>query len=313
MKCKALIVSIKSIKLSKKEILLLKEKPWGVILFKRNLKSFKQIKKLTTSIKKITNNHKFPILIDEEGINVSRLREIISHEFSANFFGKYYRQDKISCINIYKYYINSLCKILRELGININTIPVLDVLRSNTNKIIGTRSFSSNKKIVKKLGQLTIDYLHPNKIAGVIKHIPGHGSASVDSHKKMPIVNLSLKKLNKLDFYPFKISKATFAMTAHILFKKIDKNNVATFSKKIINQIIRKKIGFKGILMSDDISMKALKYDLITNAKKSLEAGCNLVLYCSGNINDNFKLIKSLPYVDKFTAKKTSEFFKYLM
>ena len=196
MKCKALIVSIKSVKLSKKEILLLKEKPWGVILFKRNLKSFKQIKKLTTSIKKITNNRKFPILIDEEGINVSRLREIISHEFSANFFGKYYRQDKISCINIYKYYINSLCKILRELGININTIPVLDVLRSNTNKIIGTRSFSSNKKIVKKLGQLTIDYLHPNKIAGVIKHIRGHGSASVDSHKKMPIVNLSLKKLN---------------------------------------------------------------------------------------------------------------------
>ena len=312
MKCKALIVSIKSVKLSKKEILLLKEKPWGVILFKRNLKSFKQIKKLTTSIKKITNNRKFPILIDEEGINVSRLREIISHEFSANFFGKYYRQDKISCINIYKYYINSLCKILRELGININTIPVLDVLRSNTNKIIGTRSFSSNKKIVKKLGQLTIDYLHPNKIAGVIKHIPGHGSASVDSHKKMPIVNLSLKKLNKLDFYPFKISKATFAMTAHILFKKIDKNNVATFSKKIINQIIRKKIGFKGILMSDDISMKALKYDLITNAKKSIDAGCNLVLYCGGNISDNYKLIKSLPYIDKFTSKKTSEFYKFL-
>ena len=312
MKCKALIVSIKSFKLSKKEILLLKEKPWGVILFKRNLKSFKQIKKLTTSIKKITNNRKFPILIDEEGINVSRLREIISHEFSANFFGKYYRHNKISCINIYKYYINSLCKILRELGININTIPVLDVLRSNTNKIIGTRSFSSNKKIVKKLGQLTIDYLHPNKIAGVIKHIPGHGSANVDSHKKMPIVNLSLKKLNNLDFYPFKISKATFAMTAHILFKKIDKNNVATFSKKIINQIIRKKIGFKGILMSDDISMKALKYDLITNAKKSIDAGCNLVLYCGGNISDNYKLIKSLPYIDKFTSKKTSEFYKFL-
>ena len=128
----------------------------------------------------------------------------------------------------------------------------------------------------------------------------------------MPIVNLSLKKLNNLDFYPFKISKATFAMTAHILYKKIDKNNVATFSKKIINQIIRKKIGFKGILMSDDISMKALKYDLITNAKKSIDAGCNLVLYCGGNISDNYKLIKSLPYIDKFTSEKTSEFYKFL-
>ena len=102
-------------------------------------------------------------------------------------------------------------------------------------------------------------------------------------------------------------------MTAHILFKKIDKKNVSTFSKIIIKKIIRKKIGFGGILISDDISMKALKYNLITNAKKSLEAGCNLVLYCSGNINDNFKLIKSLPYIDKFTSKKTSEFYKFLM
>ena len=102
------------------------------------------------------------------------------------------------------------------------------------------------------------------------------------------------------------------AMTAHILFKKIDPFNVSTFSEKIISETIRKKIGFKGILMSDDISMKALKYDLITNARKSLEAGCNLVLYCAGDINDNFKLIKSVPYIDKFTSKKTSEIYKIL-
>ena len=101
-------------------------------------------------------------------------------------------------------------------------------------------------------------------------------------------------------------------MTAHILYTNLDRKNVATFSKKIINKIIRKKIGYKGILISDDISMKALKYDLITNAKKSLDAGCNIVLYCSGNIDDNYKLIKSLPYIDEFTIKKTSEFFKFL-
>ena len=128
----------------------------------------------------------------------------------------------------------------------------------------------------------------------------------------MPIVSLKLKDLNKIDFYPFKSSKAKFAMTAHILYNKIDKNNVATFSKTLIKKIIRKKLCFKGILISDDISMKALKYDLITNARKSIEAGCNVVLYCAGNINDNFKLIKSLPYIDKFTSKKTSEFYKFL-
>ena len=101
-------------------------------------------------------------------------------------------------------------------------------------------------------------------------------------------------------------------MTAHILYTKIDKNSVATHSNKIIKNIIRKKLNFKGILISDDISMKALKYDLVTNAKKSLEAGCNLVLYCAGKTNDNFKLIQSLPYIDKFTSKKTSEFFNFL-
>jgi len=125
-------------------------------------------------------------------------------------------------------------------------------------------------------------------------------------------VNLSLKNLNNIDFYPFKLSKAKFAMTAHISYAKIDKNNPATFSKKIIKNIIRKKLKFRGILISDDISMKALKYNLVTNAKKSLEAGCNLVLYCSGKTNDNLKLIKSVPYIDKFTAKKTSEFFNFL-
>jgi beta-N-acetylhexosaminidase len=128
----------------------------------------------------------------------------------------------------------------------------------------------------------------------------------------MPKVNTNIKELKEIDFYPFKNSSAKMAMTAHILYKKIDTKNVATFSNKIISKTIRKKIGFKGILISDDISMKALKYNLVTNAKKSIEAGCNLVLYCGGNINDNFKLIKSVPFIDKFTAKKTSEIYKIL-
>jgi len=313
MKFKSLIVSIKGIKLTKKEeILLSKEKPWGIILFKRNLNSISQIKNLTSKIRILTKNKKFPILIDEEGESVSRLKNIINHNISANFFGNLYKKDKVFCMKIFKHYICSLSKILRDLGININTIPVLDVLRNNTNKIIGIRSFSKNKKIVKELGSQTIKYLHINKIAATIKHIPGHGASTVDSHKKMPKVLLNLRKLSEIDFYPFHSSKAKFAMTAHILFKKYDDKNVATFSKKIIKNIIRKKIRFKGILMSDDISMKALKYDLVNNALKSLEAGCNLVLYCAGNINDNFKLIKCLPYLDKFTSKKTSEFYKFL-
>ena len=313
MRKKAIIVSIKGTKLtSKEELLLSNENPWGLILFKRNIKSLNQIQNLIKNIKKITKDKKFPILIDEEGSTVSRLRNIINHNVSANYFGNVYTINKKLCIQIYKEYVDSLCKTLKTIGVNINTIPVLDVFRKNTSKVIGNRSFSSKKEIVKKLGQITVNQCRANKIISVIKHLPGHGCAVSDSHYKMPKVNLSYKNLNDIDFFPFKLSSAKLAMTAHILYQQIDATNVATFSKKIIQEIIRKKIGFKGILMSDDISMKALKYDLVTNAKKSLEAGCNLVLYCSGNINDNFKLIKSVPFIDKFTLKKTSEIYKIL-
>ena len=313
MKKKAIIISVKGFSLTQKEkLLFLKEKPWGLILFKRNIKSLDQIKFLIKKIRKLTKDKNFPILIDEEGATVSRLRNIINHNISASNFGKLYKINDKSCIKIYKNYLNSLCKILKNIGININTIPVLDILRKNTTKAIGERSFSNKKEIVKKLGNVTVTQCRANKILSVIKHLPGHGCSTSDSHLKMPKVNLSKNELNRIDFYPFKSNPAKLAMTAHILYKKIDPKNVATFSKKIIKKVIRDKIGFKGILMSDDISMKSLNYDLITNAKKSLEAGCNLVLYCSGNTNDNFKLIKSVPYIDKFTSKKTSEIYKFL-
>ena len=313
MKKKAIIISIKGLKLTKKErLLLLNENPWGLILFKRNINSLSQIKLLIRNIRNLTKDKNFPILIDEEGQTVSRLRNLINHNISANYFGNLYDINKNLCISIYKEYINSLCKNLIKIGVNINTIPVLDILRSNTNKIIGNRSFSNKKEIVKKLGQITVKQCHTNKIISVIKHIPGHGCSISDSHKKMPKVNLSFKELNNIDFFPFKSNSAKLAMTAHILYKKIDSKHVATFSKKIIKKIIRKKIGFKGILMSDDISMKSLKHDLVTNAKKSLDAGCNLVLYCAGNINDNIKLIKSVPFIDRFTSKKTSEIYKII-
>ena len=313
MKKKAIIVSIKGPKLSIKEKMLFsKEKPWGLILFKRNILSINQVKKLIYNVRKLTKDKKFPVLIDEEGSLVSRLTNIFNNNINAGYFGSLYTMNKRVATILYKNYLDSLCKNLKLIGININTIPVLDVLRKNTNKIIGSRSFSKDTEIVKKLGEITVKRCHSKNIVAVIKHIPGHGCSSKDSHLSMPKVNLSEKDLDKKDFNPFKSSSAKLAMTAHILYSKIDSKNVSTFSKKIIKKIIRKKIGYKGILMSDDISMKALQYDLVTNAKKSLEAGCNLVLYCAGNIQDNLKLIKFVPFIDKFTSQKTSEIYKIL-
>ena len=313
MKKKAIIVSIKSYKLSKNELKLLStEKPWGLIIFKRNIKSLKQIKNLISKVRKISKDPKFPIMIDEEGSTVSRLSRIINHDVNQKFFGDLFKIDSNVSLSIYKNYIDNICILLRNIGININTTPVLDVLRKKTNKIIGHRSFSNKPNIVKILGKTCVNQYNLNKIATVIKHIPGHGCSSSDSHLKLPKVNLSYEELNKIDFTPFKKSKSKFAMTAHILYQKIDNINVASFSNKIIKNIIRKKMDFKGILISDDISMKALKFNLITNAKKSLAAGCNIVLYCAGNYKETIKLIKEVPYIDHFTAKKTSEFYKFL-
>ena len=149
MRKKAIIISIKGTTLTKKEELLLsREKPWGIILFKRNIKSFEQIKNLIKDIKRLMKDSKFPILIDEEGATVSRLKDIINHNFEANYFGQLYKLDKKIATKLYKNYLKSLCDKLKNIGININTIPVLDVLRNNTNDIIGKRSFSKSNLVV---------------------------------------------------------------------------------------------------------------------------------------------------------------------
>ena len=246
MKKKAIIISIKGYKLSSKEKLLLsKENPWGLILFKRNIQSFNQIKKLVKNIKFLTKDNKFPILIDEEGMKVSRLSNIFNNNLNADFFGKIYEMDKKISISIYKTYLRALCINLRKIGININTIPVLDVQRKNTHKILKKRKFFKKKEIVKYLGDMTIKECHSNNILTVMKHIPGHGCSEKDSHLTLPKVNFSEKYLNKIDFYPFKSSSSKLAMTAHILYSKIDAKNVSTFSKKIIDKIIRKKLVLK--------------------------------------------------------------------
>ncbi len=313
MKKKAIIISVKGFKLSYNEKnILINYHPWGVILFSRNIKSLNQIKQLIKDIRYLTKDKKLPILIDEEGPSVSRLNSLIKNEFSQKYFGDLYEINKVESIRLYKLYIKNITRVLKAVGININTVPVLDVLRNYTSSVIGNRSFSHDPKVVKKLGKICIEEYNKKKIGTVIKHIPGHGCASSDSHLKLPKVNLTKKELNKIDFEPFKSNDSKFAMTAHVLFKKIDKKNVATTSKFLINNIIRKKIKFKGIIISDDLSMKALKSDLIINAKKSLLAGCNLVLYCAGNYKDTLKLVKEVPFIDNFTIKKTSEFYKFL-
>ena len=312
-KRKAFITGIKSVKLTTSEVKFLKkQKPWGIILFSRNIKSINQTKLLTNSIRKIFKDPYYPILIDQEGGRVNRLKNIITFDnLTGKYFGELYVQDKRKFNIIYKLFIDKSSYLLKQIGVNINTLPVLDLRIKGSSNIIGDRSFSENKKIVSKVGDICIDLFNQNSIGTVIKHIPGHGLAKVDSHNFTPIVDKNINYLIKNDFFPFKNKDSLFAMTAHIIYKKIDPLNTATHSKKIIN-IIRKKIGFKNVLISDDLSMKSLKYDLSTNTIKSFEAGCNLALHCNGNFNEMKVVAENSPLVNNFIIKKTSLFYKNL-
>ncbi len=310
---KAFITGLKSTSLSSREKKFLKKyKPWGVIIFSRNIKSFQQLSKLTMSIKKIFNDKNYPILIDEEGGKVNRLKKILDTSiFTGTFFGRTYKRNINKFHLYYKIFSKQISYILRSLGININTVPVLDIRRANSDNIIGDRSFGHDPKIVSKIGDFCINQFTKNKIGTIIKHIPGHGLAKVDSHKQTPIIKEKVNMLIKKDFYPFKNKKCFFAMTAHIVYDDIDSANTATHSKKVIN-LIRKQINFKNLIITDDISMKGLKFSTEENTKKAFSAGCNIVLHCNGNFKEMLIVAKNSPKINKFIITKTLKFYKIL-
>tara|TARA_B110001452_G_scaffold39948_1_gene30634 strand:- start:1378 stop:2325 length:948 start_codon:yes stop_codon:yes gene_type:complete len=310
---RSFITGIKSITLSTKEQKFLKKyKPWGVILFSRNIKSIKQGKILTNQIRKIFKDINYPILIDQEGGRVNRLKKIFNAEsLTGEFFGKLYVKDKKKFYDYYKIFIKQTSFLLKSLGANINTLPVLDLRSKGSSSIIGDRSFSNHPKIVSEIGDICINSFHLNKIGTVIKHIPGHGLAKVDSHKLTPRINKDLKYLSKNDFSAFKKKSSLFAMTAHVIYSKIDMSNTATHSNKI-TQLIRNDIGFKNIIMSDDISMKSLKGSIKDNTLRAFKAGCDLVLHCNANYREMNEVAINSPIISKFIIKKTSQFYKII-
>ena len=310
---RSFIIGIKSTTLSLSEKKFIKKyRPWGIILFSRNIESLNQAKKLTIEIKKIFRDKNYPILIDQEGGRVNRLKSFFNTKnLTGEFFGKLYLYDKKKFNKYYKIFIDQTSLLLKSIGANINTLPVLDIRSKGSSSVIGDRSFSKHPKIASKIGDICINHFHSNKIGTVIKHIPGHGLANVDSHKLTPTIKKDLNYLKKNDFSVFEKKSSLFAMTAHIIYSNIDKLNTATHSKKII-QIIRKNIKFKNLIMSDDISMKSLKGSIKKNTIKAFEAGCDLVLHCNGNYKEMNIVATHSPLISKFIIKKTSQFYKII-
>ena len=307
---KAIIFGLKGYSITNEERKIFKNiNPLGFILFERNCKNFKQTKLLVQELKAIVS-HKFPlVMIDQEGGRVARLKKPNWREYpSAKFFGNKAKQNLSSAKDLVLKNAEKIGKELKKMGINVNCAPVLDVKYDYTHNVIGDRSFSSDPKIVSELGKAFCDGLKKVGIIPILKHIPGHGSSKKDSHKETPLVNIDLKLLNNKDFVPFKIlNNELFAMIAHIIYKKID-SSLACESKIIIHRIIRKKIRFKGILISDDITMKAIKGSLRKKVKTILSAGCDIVLHCSGNIKEIKSIQNIIPTISKNSFMKLERF-----
>jgi beta-N-acetylhexosaminidase len=265
-----------------------KIRPIGFILFSRNCIDPEQLKKLIKDLRKSINNDHAPILIDQEGGRVVRLLKPHWREPPAStlFADLAIKNIDLACeaLNLNMRLVGQE---LRSLGVNVNCLPVLDIPFDGADPIISDRAFGVDPEMISILGRVACDALLMEGVLPVIKHIPGHGRANVDSHKALPTVRTDWAELSKIDFSPFKLlADMPIAMTAHVIYSAIDPKNPATTSRKVILDIIRKEIGFNGLLISDDLSMEALDGDFSYRTQAALAAGCDLVLHCNGDMSE---------------------------
>lgn len=308
---KPFIIGLAGTELSPAEIDFIKQHtPWGIILFARNIDTPDQVYALTNHLREITGRVELPILIDQEGGRVARLRGAGWREYpAAASFYQGYQSDPILALDAIRLNAALQGAELRKLGISVNCAPMIDVRSEGADNIIGDRAFSNYASDVTAYGRAVIEGLTSQCIVPIIKHIPGHGRATCDSHEALPVVNNGINEL-LTDFEPFKaLNDAPLAMTAHILYDKLDDQNCATLSNQVIRHAIRGMIGFSGILMSDDISMKALEGDLEDLSLRALQAGCDLVLHCNGKMDEMVKIAHALEVDDKFLAIRTEKIF----
>ena len=303
----AIIIGIKGLNLCLDEKRLLQEKqPLGVILFRRNINNPKQIQRLTRSIRRILGKEAM-ILIDQEGGKVSRLNKDYWKTYpDANYFGKIASNNLAKAKRLTYENFKDIGYNLHKLGINFNCAPVLDLKVKGASSVIGNRAFSRDPKIVSQLSLQACKGLLSEDVFPIIKHIPGHGRAKEDSHYYLPIIKSSKQVLQE-DFYPFKkLNKQPFAMIAHIKYLDLDKEKCATYSEPIIS-FIKNKLGFEGILFSDDLCMKALKGSYIYRAKNAIKAGCDIVLHCEPNISNTKKSCEGAGYASIRLMEKIKE------
>jgi len=264
------------------------EQPWGLILFGRNVESPDQVRTLVGDFRACTGRPDAPVLIDQEGGRVQRLRPPHWPSFPPQqVFARLFDRDPDTARKAARLGARLIAHELLDLGITVDCLPCLDLFLPETVDAIGDRAFSADPGVVADLGRCVADGLLAGGVLPVMKHLPGHGRAQVDSHLELPVIDADLGTLTSADYKPFAaLRDLPLAMTAHLLYTEIDPQTPATQSARIIRDVIRGDIEFNGCLMSDDISMKALGGDMSSRAAKTFEAGCDLVLHCNGDIDE---------------------------
>jgi beta-N-acetylhexosaminidase len=260
-------------------------RPFGFILFKRNCDTPAQVRSLTDDLRSIDGCADVPILIDQEGGRVQRLQPPQWRQAPpAAVFGDLARRDGDAAAEACRINARLLAEDLRLLGVDVDCLPCLDLSFPETHAVIGDRAFASDVDTVARLGQAQADGLIAGGVLPVMKHLPGHGRATADSHHELPQVDAPRAELAASDFAPFRaLRHLPMAMTAHIVFTDIDAERPATQSPVVIDEVIRRDIGFGGLLFSDDLNMNALSGTLGERARRSLDAGCDVVLHCNGD------------------------------
>ncbi|WP_022727106.1 beta-N-acetylhexosaminidase [Fodinicurvata sediminis] len=259
--------------------------PLGFILFARNIESPDQVHGLVEDLRATVGRQSAPVLIDQEGGRVQRLKPPQWRQLPpAEPFGLLWEQSPEKAGRAAWLHGYTIAHELSELGISVDCLPCLDLRFAGAHDIIGDRSFGADVEQVTVLGEAVSRGLLAGGILPVAKHIPGHGRALVDSHESLPRVTATLEQLDSSDFRPFRnLAWLPWAMTAHVVYEAIDDVNPATTSPRMIQDVIREAIGFDGLLLSDDISMKALEGDFAARTTKALAAGCDVVLHCNGD------------------------------
>lgn len=311
----AALLSLAGQSLSSEEKFLFREiNPLGFCFFNRNIENQNQIYRLTQEISSLLGRDDVIFAVDQEGGRVQRLHE---PEFlpyaSQQTIGRLYTEiSPEAARKAAQYHAALISQDLRKCGLNMNLAPVLDIGHKTTTAAVSSRCFSSSAEITAELGQIMVNEYTKQGIISCVKHLPGHGRASVDPHLDLPVIKEDMSKLEE-DFFPFKELKNTpCGMTAHIVLQEIDKSHPITQSPIGIKELIRKTIGFKGFLFSDSIEMHALKEDLATRGQKSLKAGCDAYCYSRGNTEELKKLCPSLPPLKRESITRFSEMKKIL-